>query len=629
MFRYSSLPFQQVQINDPFWNERLRVNHEQSLPKQYEMCERTGRFDALKLEWKPGMPNRPHHYWDSDTAKWLEAACYACAIRPDPELRAQIDRVAALFIGAQLSDGYLNAYFTVCDPVRRWKNLKFNHELYCAGHIFEAAVAHHQLTGSRDLLDAACRLADYIDSIFGLGEGKIPGYCGHEEIELALVRLHRATGEKRYLDLAAYFINQRGQKPLWFELETQHLPQDFLPLDQPPAYFQAHVPVREQKEVVGHAVRAMYLYCGMADVARETADPTLLHACETLWKDMEACKVYVTGGIGSTWYGETFTTPYDLPNERAYCETCASVSLIFWAHRMLQHSGERKYADMIERALYNGALSGMSLDGRKFFYQNPLLSFGHHHRSDWFECSCCPSNLSRLLGTLGSYLFSETADELRVHLHIGASASFTLGGRTQGALRQEGSTPWGGAVRCELELPSPLEFTLAIRVPEWAGKVNALRINGDLQPAEIRDGYLRLSRVWQGGDAVELEFPVETRRIVSHAKLAGNAGQIALARGPFVYCIEDHDFEGSVLDVGLPAGQELTESRESLVPEGESLLVLAGRGVMSARSDQEPLYQPATAVHREETPFKAIPYFAWDNRTPGAMRVWIPETGQA
>ncbi len=405
--------------------------------------------------------------------------------------------------------------------------------------------------------------------------------------------------------------------------------QDFLPLDQPPAYFQAHVPVREQKEVVGHAVRAMYLYCGMADVARETNDPTLLAACETLWKDMEACKVYVTGGIGSTWYGETFTTPYDLPNERAYCETCASVSLIFWAHRMLQHSGERKYADMIERALYNGALSGMSLDGRKFFYQNPLLSYGHHHRSDWFECSCCPSNLSRLLGTLGSYLFSETPDELRVHLHIGASASFTLGGRTQGTLRQEGTTPWGGVVRCEMELPSPQEFTLAIRVPEWAGKVNALRINGDLQPAEIRDGYLRLSRVWQGGDAVELEFPVETRRIVSHAKLAGNAGQIALARGPFVYCIEDHDFSGSVLDVGLPHGQELTESRESLVPESESLLVLEGRGVASAPADQDTLYQPATAVRREETAFKAIPYFAWDNRTPGAMRVWIPETGPA
>jgi len=629
MFRFSSIPFRQVQIDDPFWNERLRVNHEHSLPRQYDMCERTGRFDALKLQWKPGLPKRPHFFWDSDTAKWLEAACYACAVRPDPELRARIDRVAALFVGAQLTDGYLNAYFTVCDPERRWKNLKFNHELYCAGHIFEAAVAHHQLTGSEEFLQAACRFADYIDSVFGLGDGKLPGYCGHQEIELALVRLYRETGERRYLDLSAYFINQRGQRPLWFDIETQGIPRDFLPLDAPPSYLQAHVPVREQKEVVGHAVRAVYMYCAMADLAREKGDDSLLQACETLWHDMESGKVYITGGIGSTWQGEAFTTPYDLPNERAYCETCASVALVFWAQRMLQHSGERKYADMIERALYNGALSGMSLDGRKFFYQNPLLSFGHHHRSDWFDCSCCPSNLSRLLGTLGEYLFSETAGELRVHLHIGATARFTLGGRTEGTLCQQGDAPWGGSVHYEISVPSPVEFVMAVRVPDWAGAVKSVRVNGTPQPPDVRGGYLHIGRVWGKGDTVEVEFPMEAQRVMSHPKLAGNAGQVALQRGPFVYCIEDHDFAGSVLDVSLPGGVRLSESRQALQPGGESFLVLEGRGVTAAPPEDGALYRPASASSQKEIAFKAIPYFAWDNRSPGAMRVWIPETGTA
>lgn len=625
MFRYSSISFNQVQIDDPFWNERLRVNHERSLPKQYAMCERSGRFDALKLQWKSGQPNRPHCFWDSDTAKWLEAACDACVIRPDPKLRAQIDRVAKLFVGAQLPDGYLNSYFTNCAPDRRWKNLKFNHELYCAGHIFEAAVAHHELTGSDELLQTACRYADYIDSVFGTEEGKIPGYCGHEEIELALVRLYRATGEKRYLNLSLYFINQRGQKPLWFDIETKDIRRDVLLLDAPASYFQAHVPVREQTEVTGHAVRAAYLYSAMADLARESDDPALLAACQTLWKDMETSKVYITGGIGSTWQGEAFTTPYDLPNERAYCETCGSVALAFWAHRMLQDSGEHQYADMIERILYNGALAGMSLDGEKFFYQNPLLSYGKYHRSDWFECSCCPSNLSRLLGTLGSYLFSENTDELRVHLHIGASANFTLGGRTSGTLRQQGTAPWGGAMRYEISLPSALEFTMAIRVPDWANTLSELRVNGERTPITIRDGYAHLSRNWLNGDTIELELPVETRRVISHSKLAGNAGQIALQRGPFIYCIEDHDFEDSVLDVSLPPDAVLNETEETFPSGNERIVVLQGRALAVTRDDKEKLYSPSTGSHVKEIPFRAIPYFSWDNRSPGAMRVWIPE----
>ncbi len=623
MFQYRPIPFSSVQITDPFWTERQRVNHERSLPKQYEMCERTGRFDALALNWKPGQPNHPHFFWDSDTAKWLEAACCACAIRPDPELRARIDRVADLFTGAQQPDGYLNSYFTLCEPERRWKNLKFNHELYCAGHLFEAAVAHADLTGSDHLLGVACRYADHIDSVFGDGEGKVPGYCGHQEIELALVRLYRATGKKRYLELSSYFVEQRGKQPLWFDLELTGIPRDFLVLDVQPPYFQAHVPVREQKEVVGHAVRAMYLYCAMADLAREKEDPSLLKACEILWQDMASSKMYLTGGIGSTWQGEAFTSPYDLPNERAYCETCASVALVFWAHRLLQDSGSRAYADVIERALYNGVLSGMSLDGTKFFYQNPLLSFGNHHRSDWFECSCCPSNLSRLLATLGSYIYSESVDELRIHLHIGSSAKFALGGRVEGHIRQSGNAPWGGALRYEFALPAPAEFAVAIRVPFWAeaphAHVNEKPVSGDLS-----DGYLRIAREWKNGDVIDLEFGLEVLRIESNPKLAGNAGQVALQRGPFVYCIEDADYEGGALDVRLPVEAGLEAMTRELVP-GEEVVVLEGRASNVEVPVDGALYFPSTGSPGHPIPFRAIPYFAWDNRTPGTMRVWIPK----
>lgn len=628
MFRYLPVCFTRVKIDDPFWNERLRVNREMSLPRQYVMCESTGRFDALKLQWKPGQPNPPHIFWDSDTAKWLEAACYACATSPDEKLRARIEYVTDLFVNAQLPDGYLNSYFAVCETERRWKNLKYNHELYCAGHIFEAAVAHHQLTGSDRFLKVACRYADYIDSVFGIGEGKIPGYCGHEEIELALVRLYGATGEKRYLNLASYFVEQRGQKPFWFDVEAQGVPREFLPMDAKHAYFQAHLPVREQKEAVGHAVRAAYLYCGMVDLAREQKDDSLLKACETLWEDMEGSKTYITGGIGSTWQGETFGTAYDLPNERAYCETCASVALAFWAHRLLQHAGRRRYADMIERALYNGALSGMSLDGRKFFYQNPLLSFGGHHRSEWFECSCCPSNLSRLLGTLGSYLMSESEDELRVHLYVGSSMEFTLKGRTAGTLRVKGNMPWNGSVRCEMEIDKPAEFTLALRVPYWTSAPGQVSINGKSVPVRVRDGYVEISREWTSGDTVDLEFPVEIQRITSHPKLASNAGQIALQRGPFIYCIEDADFESGVLDVSLPRDAKIAAKMEKISTSlpGSEMVVLESRALSSAPPTDPALYAPVSNAVPAEISFRAVPYFAWDNRAPGAMRVWIPES---
>lgn len=585
------------------------------------MCERTHRFDALRADWVPEKADDPHPYWDSDTAKWLEAACYACAIREDELLRSQIESTVDLFVAAQLPDGYLNSRYAAREPERRWKNLRLNHELYCAGHLFEAAVAHFELTGSRRLLDVACRFADHIDAVFG-PEPKIPGYCGHPEIELALVRLFRVTKESRYLELAAFFVDQRGQRPHWFDREREGIPGDVIQLDVYHDYFQAHKPVREQEEAVGHAVRAMYLYCAMADLAAERGDASLLEACERLWKNVVSTKLYVTGGIGSTWQGEAFTKPYDLPNERAYCETCASVGLIFWAQRMLEHRARSEYANVIERALYNGALSGMSLDGKRFFYQNPLVSLGGHHRQEWFWCACCPSNLSRLLARLGGLLFSHRNDELLIHLYVGGEGEFALENGVSGTLRQSGGMPWNGDVRVDLTLAKPAVFTLGFRVPDWAEEAT-FAVNGERQPVGLRDGYALITREWSSGDRVDIQFSMEIRRLVSHAKVTGNSGMVALQRGPFVYCIEDADFEGSVLDIRLPRESVLEAVFDSGCPGGG--VVLKGEAEALIRSEEEPLYCSANAHEARRVPFQAVPFYAWDNRTQGAMRVWIPQ----
>ncbi|MFA6962888.1 MAG: beta-L-arabinofuranosidase domain-containing protein [Opitutaceae bacterium] len=629
MFLFSPLPSHQVRLNDPFWSERLRVNHEQSLPAQYDLLLRTGRIDALRLQWHPGsaLP-KPHIFWDSDTAKWLEAACYACRLRPDESLRQKIDEVAALFIAAQQPDGYLNSHFTVVRPQDRWSNLGYDHELYCAGHLIEAAVAHHQLTGTDTLLTTACRFADLIATVFGTGEGQLRGYCGHEEIELALVRLYHATGEPRYLALATYFVEERGRAPNWFQVEAEtrarssrgNAPMMRFPLD----YYQAHLPVREQEEVTGHAVRAVYLYCAMTDLARDLGDASLLDACRRLWTNLSHHKLYLTGGIGSSKEGgECFTQNYDLPNQTAYCETCASVGLVFWAHRMLQAEGGAAYAEVIERALYNGALSGMSLDGRKFFYENPLASLGTHHRQEWFECSCCPSNLSRLLGSLGSYVYSESEDTLLVHLYISGECTFTLGNGISGTLRQSGDSPWQGRVRFEITTDQTTSWTLGLRVPEWSSGFT-VHINGQISAFAAEKGYASLNRIWQTGDVVDATFDLPVRRLEGHPMLTATAGHTAIQRGPFVYCVEDADVEPSVLDLSLPPDTSLTSRHDENLLGG--VVVVEGTAVTRAPADTNALYRPVChALPGRPTPFRAVPYFTWDNRRPGAMRVWIPK----
>ncbi len=629
MYRFTPIPYHQVSIQDAFWSERMRVNQEQSLLKQYDHCKRTGRIDALRLEWKPGsdLP-KPHQYWDSDTAKWLEAACSACRLKPNAELREKIDEVATLFVSAQQADGYLNSYYTTVKPKPRWSDLLDDHELYCAGHIIEAAVAHYELTGTSSLLDTACRLADCIDRKFGRGEGQLQGYPGHQELELALVKLYKATGVARYLDLAEFFLDERGKEPLWFEKERPGLTIPWQGRER----IQIHKPVREQDEAVGHAVRAIYQYIGMIDVASETGDESLRCACERLWDSVTTRKMYITGGIGSSWCDEAFSPEYDLPNQRAYCETCASVALAFWAGRMLQLEGKARYAEIIERVIYNSALSGMSLDGRKFFYQNPLASLGDHTRKEWFKTSCCPSNLSRLLGTLGGKIASVAEDSLAIHLYIGAEVPFSLPNGLVGKVVLSGDMPWGGAVKLSVRLEHAVsgESTLRLRMPSWSQDYR-VSVNGREVEFKVEDGYAPIRRVWQNGDALDISFDLPVRQLIARDKVVAAAGHIALQRGPFIYCIEDADFPdaGGVLPIVLSAGhaaQLRPIVRNELLG---GIVALEGTSQCVQIDDTEhrtALYRVAGQETLQQVNFRAIPYFAWDNRAQGAMRVWIPRS---
>jgi DUF1680 family protein len=630
-YRYSPVPFQQVRVEDTFWYQWQCVNHEHSLPRQYDMCRDTGRFDALRLDWTPRSGKEaPHIYWDSDTAKWLEAACYACQIRDDEDLRRKIDDVTDLFIRAQQPDGYLNSHFTVINQEQRWKNLRDNHELYCAGHIMEAAVAHHTLTGSDALLRTARHLADCIDRAFGPRPGQMRGYGGHQEIELALVRLYQATDEERYLRLAAFFINERGRKPYWFDLEAQARGDKSY---YNPLKFQSHLPVREQADAVGHAVRAMYFYAGVTDVAAYTGDAGLLDASLRLWDSLTRRRLYITGGLGSSWFEEKLTFDFDLPNERAYCETCASVALVLWAQRMLRLEADSRYAEVLERTLYNAAIAGMSLDGRKFFYQNPLASHGHHRRQEWFECSCCPSNLSRLLGSLGSYIAMQGEDTLALCLYIGSDFNFSLGNGVRGTMRVRGDMPWGSPVMLTLaQVESKgAPWTLRLRIPEWS-RGFSVTVNGREEKLSVCNGHVDLTREWKSGDELAICFTQPVVQLVSDPRVFSNSGQVALQRGPFVYCVEDADYPGLSEGVyGLALSQrDVTTLKPAFMPDLlGGITVIEGQATAPADPQKAPdtLYrplEPETTVPSDSVPFRGIPYYAWENRVPGAMRIWLP-----
>jgi DUF1680 family protein len=636
--RATPLALGRVSLAGGFLGSRVETNRAVTLPAQYEHCKRTGRIDAWKLNWREGRPNKPHIFWDSDVAKWIEAAAYSLATHPDTKLAKLVDDTVDLIAAAQQPDGCLNTYFTTVEPDGRWSNLRDCHELYCAGHLIEAAVALFESTGSRRLLGVMRRYADLIGDVFGRGEGQKRGYPGHQEIELALVRLYRATGEARYLDLARYFLDERGRRPHYFDLEAKQRGEIAMwPTNN--AYRQAHLPVRGQTEAVGHAVRACYMYTGMADVAAEMGDKALRRACEQLWENVTERRMYVTGGVGSTHHGERFTSDYDLPNETAYAETCAAIALFFWAHRMLHlGSPDGRYADVMERALYNGILSGVSLDGASFFYANPLAAYpgvnphgdavgetDHYRRSKWFGCACCPPNVARLLSGLGAYVYSAGKRTIYAHLYTPSSADVELAAGSV-RLEQETSYPWEGSVRLVLHPDRPTRFALALHLPGWCRRP-AIEVNEEaLDPAAITEqGYARIEREWRPGDRVHMVLATPIERIASHPRVKQNVGCVALQRGPVVYCLEEADNGPELSNVLLPREAALSARFDADLLGG--VVAIAGEALREASRDQVPLYRPADPGRAETEPFafKAIPYCLWANREPGEMRVWIRE----
>ncbi len=595
-----------------------------------DRCVEAGMIKAIDVDQpSPGIviplqawSGSTQMFWDSDLGKSIETIAYSLYRRPNAELEARADAIIDMYEKMQQEDGYLNAWFQRVQPGRRWTNLRDHHELYCAGHLIEAAVAYYQATGKRKLLDIMSRFADYMITVFGHGEGQLRGYCGHEEVELALVKLARVTGEKKYLDLAKYFIDERGQEPHFFTdeaLRDGRDPKNFV--QKTYEYSQSHLPVREQGKVVGHAVRAMYLYSGMADIATEYNDDTLTSALETLWDDLTTKQMYVTGGIGPAASNEGFTDYYDLPNESAYAETCASVGLVFWANRMLGRGPNRRYADIMEVALYNGAMAGLSQDGKTFFYENPLESAGKHHRWTWHHCPCCPPNIARLLASVGSYMYAAADNEIAVHLYGESKARVPLASGVTVQLSQETRYPWDGAIRFEINPDRAARFALSLRIPEWADGAT-LAINGasiDLATVTV-DGYARIEREWQAGDRVDLTLPLIPRTLFANPRVRQDAGRAALMRGPLVYCVETTDNGHDLNGISLSSDPASAKTTEIAALEGAVALDVA---VTRETADWGADLYRTTPPKSTSSTARFVPYHLWDNREPGEMLVWV------
>ncbi len=625
------VPFTQVAFDDDFWAPKIETNRTVTIPHIHQMCIDSGRLPAFDLNFERPVPSPiVLIFGDSDAAKWVEAAGNSLANYRDPELEALADREIDRIVAAQDSSGYLNTHFQVTQPDMKWKNLRDWHELYCAGHMMEAAVAYYQATGKRKLLDSMARFADHIDATFGREPNKKRGYCGHPEIELALVKLARATNEQRYLDLSKYMVDERGAQPHYYDIEAQERGDD-------PAkfwaknyeYCQAHVPVREQDQAVGHAVRAMYLFSAAADLADAYDDITLLTASERIWDAMVSKRMYLTGGIGPSHNNEGFTRDYDLPDESAYAETCAAIGLVMWGSRMLQFNGDGKYADIVERALYNGLLSGVSLDGSHFFYENPLASIGNHHRVPWFACPCCPPNVARLIASVGNYFYSTSDDGVWVHLFGQNTAKLAIPqgrsvGNRQVSIRQVTNYPWDGDVRFEMTLDAPQTFTLRLRVPNWC-ETFTLAVNGlPIANSQLQNGYIVITRQWQTSDVIQFNMAMPVQTVYAHPSVRQMQGRLALQRGPLVYCLEGVDNNQAQLErISLDAAAVdgfAVEHRPDLLG---GVSVIRGEGRILTEAEWDGLLYRTTTSFSQPIEITAIPYYAWDNRSPGEMRVWV------
>ena len=665
------LAFENVQIADGFWKRNMELVRKEVIPYQWETLndrvpdaapsyamrnfrtaarlhaqkkEMGAAFVPPKYTWRgfealPEDPKNPEEgrfygflFQDSDFSKWIEAVGYSLSQHPDPVLEEIADGAIDIVCAAQNEDGYLDTYYIINGMDAAWTNMRDNHELYCFGHLVEGAVAYYQATGKDKLLKAACRFADYVDDHFGLEEGKRRGYPGHEVAEMALVRLYEVTGEEKYLKLAAYFVNERGQEPNYFaQEEALRAASEGRPARHANLYYyQAEKPVREQDEAHGHAVRAVYLYSGMADVARMTGDDSLYDACRQLWHSIADEKLYITGGIGGTHIGESFSYPFDLPNDSAYSETCAAIGLAFFARRMLQIAPESRYADVMEQALYNTVLSGMALDGKSFFYVNPLtvvpeackrderLHHVKHVRQKWFGCACCPPNIARIASSVAQYAYTENADTLFTHLYVGGSVSKQFeGGKL--TMEMQSNVPWDGQSQAVIHADAPVRATLAFRLPGWSENP-AVKCDG--KELTIKDGYAYLTGEWQEGEVITLDMPMPVRIWNADERVRENIGQVAFTRGPVTFCAEEAD-NGKDLHLlrvkDLDPAHVRVEMDDTFGHPTVRLLVDAKRMV----PQQGGLYRAASAPTEENAVIALVPYYAWANRGEGEMRVWL------
>ena len=632
MSGFRPVRFVDVTIEGDFWRERLETVLTRTIPSQHVQLAAHGILDSLKLPDPPPplrFPRNEHNFtvqvfWDSDVGKWIEAASYALSHRRDPDIEARIEAITDDLERAQAPDGYLNCWYLGREPDKRFTNLRDNHELYNLGHLLEGGIAYFLATGRRRLLDILERYVALVRATFGPEPGQRRGYDGHQEIELALFKLYRLTGDRRHLDLAAYFIDERGRQPHYFDAEARARgadPKDFWARSY--QYNQSHLPVREQDRVVGHAVRAMYMYSAMADLAAELGDESLKRTCEVLWADVMASKIYVTSGLGPAAANEGFTEAYDLPNASAYAETCASVALIFWAQRMLHLDLDGRYADALEQALYNNALCGLSRDGEHYFYSNPLDSDGRHTRWAWHTCPCCTMNVSRLVASIGGYFLSASDDAVAIHLYGGFSTTLALAGGKV-TIRETSDYPWSGAIRIAVTPETPLDFTLKLRIPGWT-RSPRVELNGQpLDATATEMGYLAISRRWQPGDLVTLDLPMPAERLYPHPAVTADLGRVALRRGPLVYCLEEADNPGApVQRLLLPRTSTLRPSpRADLL--GGAVAITADALRLDETGWTDTLYRP-TPPTRHPVAATAIPYYLWNNRGPHSMSVWIPE----
>ncbi len=636
-----------AKIEDRFWRPRQELVRDIVVPYQWEAlndrvegAEKSGTISNFRTAAEGGKGG--HHgfvFQDSDLAKWLETVGFVLQRQRDEELEKLADEAIALIGRAQTDNGYIGTYYQLEKPGEQWENVRDDHEMYNAGHFMEAAVAYYEATGKRRILEIACRFADHIADTFGSGEGRIPGYCGHPEIELALVKLYRLTGNRPYLELSRFFVEERGRDPKYFDVELEKRQQagrrervERRPMD----YFQAHAPIREQETAEGHAVRAVYLFAGATDIADEYGDESLLAAVKRLWDNVVQRRMYVTGGIGSSDRFEAFSFDYDLPNERAYAETCAAIGFLNWSHRLLQIEADSRYADVMERILYNGLLSGISLDGRSYFYVNPLEAWpvisgkrddipsARTRRQPWFGCACCPPNIARFIASLGSYIYSVNEEELFVHLYIGSRTEQTFRGRTV-AVRQQTDYPWSGSAELTIEAGGPAEFTLALRLPAWSKRA-VLRVNGVETDGEafLDKGYAKLRRIWNEGDRVELELEMDAELVRPHPELREANGKAAVRRGPVVYCLEEADNGENLRDVQLSPDAVFTGAFD---PDllGGVYVIETGDAWRTDPAGVSPDLYSTWRYAKLRTKAVFVPYYAWANREEGEMTVWVRE----